>query len=324
MASMHLPPRSNSTQSVARHERIEFWEAHSAAHLIGLRCSTHDPGGLQASALHYDLGAVRLTDIRGNQHVIERPTQMLSSHPKNAIFACLLLQGNAFFFQQDTCTLLQPGDLIVYSTAQAYLYGFTSQMRQIIVECDAPEVLAQRLDRAIHVERAAPQEGPWIIELKSAVLDFVNAPLHSKVQACAQRCHAALQMLVSRGRAQIGSTDDWRLLQAKTYILDNLRRPELDMAEVARAQTISVRHLHRLFQASDGTPAEWMWQQRILLAQRELGSGSGGGSSISELAYRLGFSNPSHFSRLFRQQFQLSPSQYRQQQKQQGGTAAPR
>ena len=318
MSSRQLLSRSNSTQTVAPHERIEFWEAHSAEHLIGLRCSTHDPQGLEATAMHYDLGAVQLTDISGNQHVIERTRAMLSTHPKNSIFACLLLEGNAFFFQHDSCTLLRPGDLIAYSTAEAYLYGFTSQkMRQIIVECDA-EQPGLHLHRAIHVERAAAQNWPWVIELKSAVLDFVNAPLPAKVAALAQSCVTSLHLLVTRGLADAGGTEEWRLRQAQTYILANLARPELNMTEVASAQQISVRHLHRLFQASDVSPAEWMWQQRVLQAQREIGaSGSRKIVSISDLAYRLGFSNSSHFARLFRKQFQLSPTEYKQQIQQQ-------
>ena len=322
MTSLQLTAQRSSTQSVASHERIDFWEAHSAAHLIGLRCSTHDPEGLQASSLHYDLGLVQLTDIRGNQHVIERPRHMLSTHPKDAIFACLLLEGSAFFFQHDACTLLQPGDLMVYSTAEAYLYGFTSQMRQIIVECDAAQLLGQGregceglLPRAIHVERAGGKAWPWVIAWKAAVLDFVNAPLRSKADALAQRCLSGLQMLVNGGSAAAGGTDAWRLLQAQSYILDNLARPELDMTEVARAQAISVRHLHRLFAAGDVSPADWMWQQRIARAQRALdGLGARSTVSLSDLAYGLGFSNPSHFSRLFRKQLQLSPTQYRQQQ----------
>ena len=35
--------------------------------------------------------------------------------------------------------------------------------------------------------------------------------------------------------------------------------------------------------------------------------------SIGALAYELGFSNPSHFSRMFRRHFQMSPSEYRKQ-----------
>ena len=318
MSSMLIPHGRSSTQMVELPDRIGFWEAHSATHLVGLRCSTHAPDGLHASAVHYDLGGVQLTDIEGNQHVIERPTSMLSTHPKNALFACLLLQGSAFFFQRDVCTLVQPGDIIMYSTSQAYLYGFSTTMRQIIIECDAGELLGEQaapsMERAIHVARSCPRSGQMLVALKSAVLGFINDPSDDKVNEVSWLCRSALHMLATNRPLDPSGAGAWRLHQAQTYILDNLSCTELSMEEVARSQAISVRHLQRLFEPCQASPGEWMWTQRILRAEQKMKNfDSGRIFSIGALAYELGFSNPSHFSRMFRRHFQMSPSEYRKQ-----------
>jgi AraC-like DNA-binding protein len=39
------------------------------------------------------------------------------------------------------------------------------------------------------------------------------------------------------------------------------------------------------------------------------------GESISEIAYRTGFSTPSYFTKCFKEQYKMSPSQYLQNQR---------
>ena len=330
MTHLLVPRGRTFTQDVVRDERIGYWEAQSASRLVGLRCSTHAADGLQACATHYDLGPVQLTDIAGNQHVIERTRELLSTHPKDSLFACFLLEGEAFFFQGDACVLVRAGDIIVYSTAQAYLYGFSTAMRQIILECDAGTLLgeAERPQRVIHLEKssATASTQALAVDLKAAVLGFVHQPLQSQVGSVAWRCRAALHALITGkpyGDEKAGPGPDWnwRLHQAQTYILDNLLHADLSAASVAQALGVSVRHLHRIFQAQELSPVDWIWQQRVLCAGKLLGQAGGGDQSLSDLAYRLGFATASHFSRSFRKHYQMSPTAFRKLQ--QGASLQP-
>ena len=38
------------------------------------------------------------------------------------------------------------------------------------------------------------------------------------------------------------------------------------------------------------------------------------GKTVSEIAYEVGFSSPSYFAKCFKNQFRISPTEYRQQQ----------
>ena len=120
-----VPITEVSTDQVPQSQRVALWESHISSALIGLRCSEFAADGLRARARSFDLGPVRITDICGNEHVIERTAQMLRSHPKDSIFACLLLAGEGFFFQANRCLRVSTGDIIAYSTDIPYLYGFT-------------------------------------------------------------------------------------------------------------------------------------------------------------------------------------------------------
>ena len=130
MDSIFVPQTEASTDSVPPTQRLDFWESRNAAELVGLRCSTFALNGLNARKRHFDLGSLSLCDIRGNEHVIERPLPMLRTHPKDSIFAGVLLQGDAFFYQSGRCIPVHQGDLIIYPTTLPYLYGFTRDMQQ--------------------------------------------------------------------------------------------------------------------------------------------------------------------------------------------------
>lgn len=78
-----------------------------------------------------------------------------------------------------------------------------------------------------------------------------------------------------------------------------------DLADVAG---LSVWHFSRAFHISAGMPVvEYVNRQRILRAQGHI---AGGGVTILEAALEVGFSNPSHFAKLFRRYTGQSPREW--------------
>ncbi len=78
------------------------------------------------------------------------------------------------------------------------------------------------------------------------------------------------------------------------------------LCDVARAVSVSPPHLRRLFrQAKNAGPHEVFHEIRMSAGLRMLREGT---LRISEISNRLGFSEPSAFTRAFRKQFGQSPS----------------
>jgi AraC-like DNA-binding protein len=80
---------------------------------------------------------------------------------------------------------------------------------------------------------------------------------------------------------------------------------------VARANAVSTRHLHNLFQHSDATVTKWIWERRLKAARDDILNPAMAGKSITEIAFGNGFNDSAHFSRSFKSRFDLSPSQLR-------------
>ncbi|MER6538888.1 helix-turn-helix transcriptional regulator [Streptomyces sp900105755] len=80
---------------------------------------------------------------------------------------------------------------------------------------------------------------------------------------------------------------------------------------MARADSISVRYLHKLFQADSGTIGQWIRRCRLQKCRSELAGLDATRRSISAVAHRWGFTSASHFSRAFRSLYGISLADWR-------------
>ncbi|MBN9530937.1 MAG: helix-turn-helix domain-containing protein [Alphaproteobacteria bacterium] len=99
------------------------------------------------------------------------------------------------------------------------------------------------------------------------------------------------------------------MARATAHILRHLADPGLRPEGVAAAVGLSLRQLHRIFADSDWTVERWIWHQRLQRCAQDLRCDPA--ARITEIAFRWGFSDAAHFSRVFRAGFGQSPRDYR-------------
>ena len=79
----------------------------------------------------------------------------------------------------------------------------------------------------------------------------------------------------------------------------------ISLEELAYLSGRSLSSFKRDFQSIyNTTPAKWIREKRLSKAHQMLQSSQ---MSVAEVAYSLGFENPTHFSRIFKQQYGISP-----------------
>lgn len=82
-------------------------------------------------------------------------------------------------------------------------------------------------------------------------------------------------------------------------------------ADYARKLNLSLSYLNETVKASTGFPvSHWIQQETMLEARRLLYYSK---ISVKEIAYQLGYEDPTYFSRLFKKVVGLSPGEYRKQ-----------
>jgi AraC-like DNA-binding protein len=100
----------------------------------------------------------------------------------------------------------------------------------------------------------------------------------------------------------------------KAYIEANLTDPNLSPTTVAVTHHISIRHLQKLFETQGLTVSGWIRERRLEHARRDLANPTQHGVSITAIADRWRFGDSSHFSRVFKAAYGLSPRDYRHEQ----------
>ncbi|MER7794708.1 helix-turn-helix transcriptional regulator [Streptomyces sp. NPDC097640] len=80
---------------------------------------------------------------------------------------------------------------------------------------------------------------------------------------------------------------------------------------IADAHHISLRHLQQLLAEDDTSPAAWIRHRRLERCRLDLANPRLSARLIQGIAERWGFTNPTHFSRLFRGVYEIPPRNYR-------------
>jgi AraC family transcriptional regulator len=95
----------------------------------------------------------------------------------------------------------------------------------------------------------------------------------------------------------------------KRYIRDHIHEP-LDRETLAAVAGFSIPHFHRVFTAHVGESAiGYIRRLRMERAGRKLRMGA---VNITEVALAAGYDSHAAFSKAFKQQFGVSPSEFRQ------------
>jgi AraC-like DNA-binding protein len=102
-----------------------------------------------------------------------------------------------------------------------------------------------------------------------------------------------------------------RLQEVLRYIEVHLSDPRLDTQRVASACGISPRYLSYLLKQNHSSFSALVWEQRLQAAERLLVACGTQEMSVAEIAFRVGFKSPAHFSRMFKRVFGKGPREYR-------------
>lgn len=299
-----------STRSVDPADRIDFWEEYNRRALVGLTCSSYSPDGLLAAQSNYRLGGLRLAEITGNEHVIQRTLRTCEDLPKDSVFVSLLTHGQAVFFHEGGCLTVRAGDLVLYDTRRSYLFGFPSVMRQLLVD----------IPRETFAERCASGDlsAPLLFG-RDSVARAMESVLTGWTRGCGDpvRTEATVLDLVRSlaaprlGGDRAGFTGPARLAMARDHIDRHLSDPGLSAELVARAVGVSARHLSRLFRESGTTPARHILDRRLTEARAQLADPGSRHLTVADIAHRWGFAGQAHFTRVFRARFAETPGSTR-------------
>lgn len=156
-----------------------------------------------------------------------------------------------------------------------------------LIHAEHNQQTQQLLERMIGLFSENEQDRHYLIEL--SVNELITRLLQQQSRDL---------MLANCHQPQINCS----LNNALDYLAENLNQP-LDIDKLCKIACMSRSKFYQQFKLAFGqSPAFWLQQLRLKKAQTLLKSGQ----KVSSVCYELGFNNPSHFSRLFKQAFGIT------------------
>lgn len=261
----------------------------------------------------------QISDIQASPHLVERHPGVVSAQNYHYFKVSLQLSGTGEMTQGDRHFKLTPGMLTVYDTSQPYDLRFEEDARFLIAmfpqdALDIPAGLASELS-------ASPLDcttgvGAMVSEYLCGLSDNLSHFAGPSGERLARTGLNLLStLLVSKEEELLSESQPHRaslLMEMCFFINKHLTNPDLDPELVAAAHFVSTRQMYNIFKDTGVSVAQWIKQRRLAECKRELADPLLAQSSVATIARRWSFDEAPYFSRIFRETYGMTPSQWRQ------------
>jgi AraC-like DNA-binding protein len=209
---------------------------------------------------------------------------------------------------------VQAGDCLLIDCLAGFEFNFPQGVEALVLEIQrdwlggwlpAPEDAAARL---------IDGRSGWGATLASALSNVTPVTVGSSGLPPTVVAEQLVSLLaLAAGHDDPSQTTHKRALLRRVTetIRERCHESDLDPAAVAAALGLSRRYVHLLFASAGTTFGQELYACRLHKAQRLLRDKRFDGLGIAEIAWNCGFSEPSHFTRRFRERFGSPPSVYR-------------
>ncbi|MFE7507074.1 helix-turn-helix domain-containing protein [Promicromonospora sp. NPDC057488] len=299
-----------STRGVPAARRIELWEEHNADALVALRCRMLEEPALEASEANLQLDRLHLAHVEASPHAVERTARTVRTRPTESVALYFTLRGEAYFHHDDGVRRLRPGQLLVCDADRPFLRGFSQGLEELamkvpydvfrsaggtmprparVIDFGTPGADPYAAALAELVARAVGPDGDGAAD-EGAALDLVTAALAEPEASQAAGAHFAA---------------------AERYVRQWLRDPTMSARRIADAIGLSERQLSRVLAEHGTSVPRLIARRRVEMASRMLRMPSYAEQTVEAIGLRCGFSSAAQFSRVFREQSGMSPSEAR-------------
>ena len=100
--------------------------------------------------------------------------------------------------------------------------------------------------------------------------------------------------------------------KAERYIIENLAKPDLTPKLIAEHIGVSLRHLYRLFLQENLSINKYIQLKRLEKIKADLHDKKNKQSSNTQIAFKWGFWDGAHFSKIFKKNYGVSPKEFRE------------
>jgi AraC-like DNA-binding protein len=310
-----------STVGLDARRKLEYWNDTICDTFTPNVSDPIDPRNFTGRVTRTKVGEFRVAEVYSDpQHVWHSRAQVARSRTA-MFFLHMQLEGESMNRQDGREAHLLPGDFTLCDTTRPYEILFDQPNRMFVL--GIPDSVMRRHLACPESLVAIPMSGE--VGLSGLLSHFLRGfwrQCHEDIDpvVAPKLTRAILDLTASAYTAVPNAPTDRSSLATAhririvNYIEAHLGDPDLTPMKVAQACKMTPRYLHHLFSQESETVARYILRRRLEECSRALTLPAQRGRTVTSIAFDYGFNSPTHFGRVFRARYGVTPRDYRHHQ----------
>jgi len=306
-----MTPISMSTEVVPHADSSNFWREAICKVIHRVEVRKLAPRDFAARISGRDYGTVSSASFWSKPHQVYSRREQIGNAGGAGYLLSLQIEGDAYIEQEDARLHVRPGCVAIVDARRPMSITFPGDVRRIVAKLPAGSmekrlpVLGRRHSLSFLPQRFLAQTlHSYLTELSDEAAEFSSPDAELLAENISNLLHIALEP------AGLDRLDSSRLREhtLRQYLRRHACDARLTLDMAAAHFRISRRLLQKMLQEMETSFTEIVIAERLERAAVLLGSSR---AAVSQVAYRCGFNDVSHFNHLFKRTYGMSPSAYR-------------
>lgn len=298
--------------------RLDLWRRQ-----VQLTCGSLQVGGnrdefAEGRITTGRFGKMQVSVIAADPHVVTRGNRVTGSPEDGWLYVCRVESGRAFLRQDDKEAVTVAGDVMCFDSLRAYTLAMPEPFEMVALRFPHQAIgLKPGRTRCLTAEPWSGSKG--VGALVGQLLHSLGANLGELDAAAVEPLGSTISSLINSlfaERLRVSVDDPLvarqvLMMRVQAFAREHLADPDLTPAVLAKRHNISLRYLQQLFAELDTSPARWIREERLTRCHAALRNPAYDHLTVAAIGERWGLPGPSHISRLFREQYGLTPREFR-------------
>jgi AraC family transcriptional activator of tynA and feaB len=307
-----------STAGLDPRRKIEYWNDMACASFTPLVSDPVDLRTFTGRLARTRVGELSAAEVFSDAQIVRHSRMHVARSRLSMFFIHLQLEGQSVSRQDGREARLTPGDFTICDTNRPYEIQFAAPNRMFVL--GLPDGLIRRHIACPESVVAIPMAGDrGLSGLLSNFLqgfwrqcrDDLDPTVAPRMTSAILDLLASAYTMLPQAQSDRSSLTTAHRIRIVNYIEAHLGDPDLTPMRVADACKMTPRYLHHLFSNESETVARYILRRRLEECSRALTTPSQRGRTVTAIAFDYGFNSPTHFGRVFRARYGVTPREYR-------------
>jgi len=306
---------SFSTYGVPASRKVSFWNELSSETFAAMEIAPRDSCAFDGELTRASLGSLTLMDVHSAAVRIRRTRSHIARATESSLLLLAPLRRSMQLrIENGPDTTVRAGELCLIDHGRPYEVVHGDDTRTLCVDIPKRLFENEAMDADRFTGRLMRAES-CNLRVLITVLRAIGAEIHPRSMTVFNPATAAglWNLILAAYEPAVDSTSarEARIRAVRAEIDARLSDPGLRPADVAIRCGFSERYLRTVLRGTGESFSGYLLRRRLEHCERLLRDPAWASRSITEIAFRSGFSDTTHFGRAFKARYGLTPRDFR-------------